>query len=108
MLYVICLCCVLYDVSCVPQMTVQGQNQKTLCCLCCASGPLSAEFSLQRRGYVPGEAVPLSAHIENSSNRLISKSHVDLKMVRRRACWTYTSPSEMSVLLYLLLTHFSL
>ncbi|PVD19277.1 hypothetical protein C0Q70_19763 [Pomacea canaliculata] len=62
-------------------MTVQGQNQKTLCCLCCASGPLSAEFSLQRRGYVPGEAVPLSAHIENSSNRLISKSHVDLKMI---------------------------
>ncbi|XP_046337172.2 arrestin domain-containing protein 3-like isoform X1 [Haliotis rufescens] len=54
-------------------------KSKTLCCLCCASGPISANFSINRQGYVPGEAIIINAEIENLSNRIIKKSKVFLK-----------------------------
>ncbi|XP_025076865.1 arrestin domain-containing protein 3-like isoform X2 [Pomacea canaliculata] len=59
---------------------VEGVNQKTLCCLCCASGPISASFHLERRGYVPGEPIKLLANIKNKSNQKMDKSFVDLRM----------------------------
>ncbi|KAK7115750.1 hypothetical protein V1264_001566 [Littorina saxatilis] len=63
------------------QIPVQGKNEKKLCCLCCASGPITAEFRLERRGYVPGEPISLFADIQNDSNRRVDKSYIDLKMV---------------------------
>ncbi|KAK7473588.1 hypothetical protein BaRGS_00035191 [Batillaria attramentaria] len=62
-------------------MPVQGQNQKMICCLCCASGPIVAEFRLERRGYVPGEAISLFADIRNNSNRRMDRSYIDLRMI---------------------------
>ncbi|XP_046556419.1 arrestin domain-containing protein 3-like [Haliotis rubra] len=52
----------------------QGANSKTLCCWCCASGPISANFIIDRQGYVPGEAIILKAEIDNQSNRRIKSS----------------------------------
>ena len=63
------------------QMPVQGQNEKMICCLCCATGPIVAEFRLERRGYVPGEPIRLFADIRNNSNRKMDCSYVDLRMV---------------------------
>lgn len=63
------------------QAPVQGQNQKMICCLCCATGPIVAEFNLERRGYVPGEAISLYANIRNNSDRVMDKSYVDLRMI---------------------------
>eukprot|EP00916_Digyalum_oweni_P011297 GHVL01018824.1.p1 GENE.GHVL01018824.1~~GHVL01018824.1.p1 ORF type:complete len:423 (-),score=14.79 GHVL01018824.1:325-1593(-) len=79
MFTVICL----LDLNADPnaQMPVQSQNQKTLCCWCCASGPITAEFRLERRGYVPGEPISLFADIRNNSNRKMDKSYIDLRMV---------------------------
>ncbi|XP_046337202.1 arrestin domain-containing protein 3-like [Haliotis rufescens] len=59
----------------------QGANSKTLCCWCCASGPISANFSIDRQGYVPGEAIILKAEIDNQSNRRIKSSSVKMTMV---------------------------
>lgn len=69
------------------QMPVQGQNQKMICCLCCASGPIVAEFRLERRGYVPGEPIHLFADIRNNSNRKMDRSYIDLRMVSRSRSW---------------------
>ncbi|BFZ02494.1 hypothetical protein BsWGS_05532 [Bradybaena similaris] len=59
---------------------LQGSNEKTLCCWCCKSGPIQADFYVDRTGYVPGEAIRLFAVISNGSNRTMDKSYVVLKM----------------------------
>ena len=54
---------------------------KNLCCLCCTSGPISALLSLPRRGYVPGDIIPVAVEIENLSSRKIESASITLKMV---------------------------
>ena len=46
-----------------------NSNAKTFGCLCCTSGPLSATVRIPRYGYTPGEIIPISAEIENLSNK---------------------------------------
>ncbi|KAL5005445.1 hypothetical protein ScPMuIL_018901 [Solemya velum] len=58
----------------------QGENNKMVCCLCCASGPISSILRLDRRGYVPGEAIMINAEINNLSSRRMVSSSVKLKM----------------------------
>ncbi|XP_064605367.1 arrestin domain-containing protein 3-like [Liolophura sinensis] len=59
----------------------QGQNSKTLCCLCCKSGPIEAVCRLERMGYVPGEAIVINAEITNGSSRKMSCSYAELSQV---------------------------
>ncbi|KAJ8304271.1 hypothetical protein KUTeg_017854 [Tegillarca granosa] len=59
---------------------VEAENSKTLCCLCCASGPIHAKFTLERTGFVPGEAIAIKAEVNNGSNRTMSSSFVTLIM----------------------------
>lgn len=54
---------------------------KNICCLCCTSGPISALLSLPRRGYVPGDIIPVVVEIENLSRRKIASASITLKMV---------------------------
>ena len=58
-----------------------GSGSKTLCCLCCESGPISANFRIDRRGYVPGECIVLDGEVDNKSNRSMSHTKVELRMV---------------------------
>ena len=58
-----------------------GNNSKTLCCLCCESGPISAQFHIDRTGYVPGEFITLNGEVTNRSNRTMENSRVELRMV---------------------------
>ncbi|XP_071108217.1 arrestin domain-containing protein 3-like isoform X1 [Haliotis cracherodii] len=59
----------------------RGENEKTLCCLCCKSGPISCRFQIDRCGYVPGESIPIKAEIINHSNRRMTRSYAELYMV---------------------------
>ena len=45
------------DLNAMPGCKDPGENRnhKTLCCLCCASGPISAVIHTNRTGYVPGK-----------------------------------------------------
>ena len=54
------------------------KDHKSLCCLCCKSGPISATMSLDRSGFVPGEKLTLNAEVDNKSNKTMSKSVVQL------------------------------
>ena len=48
------------------------QVEKTLCCLCCASGPISLTARVPRTGFcVVQDAIPFEVDIENGSNRHI-------------------------------------
>ncbi|KAK6179157.1 hypothetical protein SNE40_011577 [Patella caerulea] len=75
---VICL----LDLNREPTATtaLQGHDEKTLCCLCCKSGPISAVFRIDRGGFVPGEAIPINVEITNHSSRTINGSKVVFRM----------------------------
>ena len=47
---------------------------KTICCWCCASGPITLTAEIPRTGFCIGEAIPLNVHLENGSNRQIQIS----------------------------------
>ncbi|XP_067885777.1 arrestin domain-containing protein 3-like isoform X1 [Heterodontus francisci] len=51
-----------------PQITTK---EKTLCCCCCASGPISLNAKIERKGYVSGESIQIFAEIENHSSRTV-------------------------------------
>ena len=57
-----------------PRLTapLSSSNEKTLCCLCCTSGPISLDVSIDRAGYCPGESVAISTAAENHSNRRVT------------------------------------
>ena len=55
----------------IPKML---QVDKTLCCLCCASGPISLTARVPRTGFcVLQDAISFEADIENGSNRRIKQ-----------------------------------
>jgi hypothetical protein len=47
--------------------------EKTFCCWCCASAPLSVVVSIPVTGYVSGQSIPLLAEIDNQSNVDVEK-----------------------------------
>lgn len=61
----------LLDLNPIPEAKQgqEAQDSKTLCCLCCASGPISGKHNIPVSGYVPGEAIQINAELINHSNR---------------------------------------
>lgn len=67
--------------------------QKTFCCFCCASGPLSATVALPATGFVPGQGVPIQAEIENASNVKVDR----LKILLRKVVTFYTNTPRRDI-----------
>ena len=61
--------------------SLSSSNEKTLCCLCCASGPLTLSAKTDRGGYCPGESIAVSTEAENHSNRRVTSVRATLKQV---------------------------
>ena len=58
------------------------QVQRTLCCLCCESGPISITARIPRKGFCIGvDAIPFEADIENGSNRRVR--YLQAKLLKR-------------------------
>lgn len=57
-------------------------NSKSLYWWCCASVPIEATVRLARKGFVPGESIPINAQVTNGSNRRINKTWAKIIMVR--------------------------
>ena len=51
------------------QTPLRAEKQKTLCCLICASAPITLTVELPRRGFCYGEIIPLKVTLENGSSR---------------------------------------
>jgi len=51
------------------QTPLNAEKQKTLCCLLCASAPITLNVELPRRGYCYGDIIPLKVTLENGSSR---------------------------------------
>ena len=65
-----------------PQLTtLSSSNEKMLCCLWCASGPISLSVTIERGGYCPGESIAISTGAENHSNKGITAVQASLKQI---------------------------
>lgn len=72
------------------QEPVRKEDEKTFCCLCCASGPLTLASGIPMAGYVPGQTIACSIDVDNGSN-------VDITQVKyrlsKKVVFKATSPS---------------
>ena len=68
------------DLNVMPEVTqpITESNSKSFGFCCCKSGPLSSTVNLQRTGYAPGEAILVSAEVENLSNKTMNKTEAKL------------------------------
>ncbi|XP_011504212.1 PREDICTED: arrestin domain-containing protein 3 [Ceratosolen solmsi marchali] len=67
------------------------EKNKTFCCLCCGTPPLSVNISLPVRGYVPGQMIPIKVNVENQSGVTVET----LKLVLEKIV-TYTATTPHS------------
>lgn len=79
----------LMEKACQPEKLVM---EKTFCCWCCASAPLSIVVSLPVKGYLSGQAIPLLAEIDNKSNVDVTK----VKFLFRKHLAFHTSAPRMT------------
>jgi len=57
------------------------RKYKSVCCLCCRSGPLGFLLKLPKKGYVPGEPIHFVVEINNQSTRKINGITMSLVQV---------------------------
>ena len=57
------------------------EKEKTICCLCCQSGPVSFAVSTDHGGYCAGENILVTARVENNSNLAVGK--LQAKLIRK-------------------------
>ncbi|XP_071112726.1 arrestin domain-containing protein 2-like [Haliotis cracherodii] len=72
----------MYDLNDDPHASepIVHTAEQTVCCGCCRAGYFSLNYHIDRRGFVPGEEIPLTVEVKNKSNsRLLSE--VKFKMV---------------------------
>lgn len=65
------------------QNPIQLQDEKTICCWCCADGPISMDVYLERGVFVLGETMKLKIDVENSSNESLQQMKVEVTNVSR-------------------------
>lgn len=70
------------DLNNIPNANGGGTitTEKRLCCLCCASNPITATVAVDRLGYVPGERIIFRGDIQNGSRRMMKGSSAELLM----------------------------
>ena len=68
------------------------ETEETICCLCCASPPISLTVNVPRIGFCIGEGIPLTASVDNGSGRIITlRATVSKEVIfqaQERACIT--------------------
>ncbi|EDV21374.1 uncharacterized protein TRIADDRAFT_11395, partial [Trichoplax adhaerens] len=75
------------------------ENEKSICCWCCQSGPLIIRAAIDKKAFVPGEKVTLlTAEIENYTDRNMNGIAISLlQMVTRRAKGILSTKSYASL-----------
>ncbi|XP_045775884.1 arrestin domain-containing protein 17 [Maniola jurtina] len=69
---------------------IHFQMEKTFCCFCCASPPLSVDVQAPVSGYCPGQVIPLTIDIENKSNVQL---HLIKIFLRKVVTYRATTPT---------------
>lgn len=62
---------------------IQLQDEKTICCWCCADGPVTMDVYLERGVFALGEVIKIKVDVENNANVSVEQMKVELKNVSR-------------------------
>ncbi|CAL4113597.1 unnamed protein product, partial [Meganyctiphanes norvegica] len=89
----------LYDLNLDPmsKAPISAETFKTLCCLCCKSGPISLVLRIDRSGFVPGEKLYINAECSNQSTRIVKSSKVKIIQVITYICKGRTKQQSNTV-----------
>lgn len=87
------------DIS-VPQLIEpqSSSNETTVCCLWCASGPISLSVTTDKGGYCIGESIAISIKAKNYSRRRVTVVRASLKqkatLYAKDRTFPYSRPAE--------------
>ncbi|KAM9859032.1 arrestin domain-containing protein 3-like isoform 1-T1 [Aulostomus maculatus] len=68
-----------------------GSNSKTVCCLCCTSGPVTVSASVERKLFSPGETVKIRCEFSNASSRPATPK---AKLQQKQGFYTHNRVSQ--------------
>ncbi|XP_053727079.1 arrestin domain-containing protein 3-like [Synchiropus splendidus] len=70
---------------------MSGANSKTLCCLWCASGPITMDARLEKKAFAPGEVVKIFCEFGNASSRVVTPT---VKLQQKQSFFTHNRVSS--------------
>ena len=76
---------------------LRESTEKTICCLCCASGPVNIEAMIDRSGYTCGESILVTLNVENHSRRTLPRTYAQLMSRITCSCRGRVSVTEKCV-----------
>lgn len=65
---------------------LSGTNSKTLCCLWCASGPITMTVATEKKAFIPSEIVKIICNFSNGSSQ---KATPKVKLQQRQTFYTH-------------------
>lgn len=80
----------------VLQIPTHCDTQKTICCWCCASKPITLAVTVPRAGYCVGEGVPVIATVQNRTSRLfVLRASINQIVTYRAHGTTFRSKTQL-------------
>jgi len=79
------------------QTPLHAEKQKTICCLLCASAPITLNVELPRRGFCYGDTLPLKVTLENGSSRQLRLRAQLLQVIVYTARGRHSHPNKVVV-----------
>ncbi|CAL8346645.1 unnamed protein product [Lota lota] len=73
---------------------LSGSNGMALCCLWCASGPISMNVRLERKAFLPGEHVKILCEFSNASSRTATTK---ARLLQKQVFYTHNRVCKMIV-----------
>ncbi|XP_035514955.1 arrestin domain-containing protein 3-like [Morone saxatilis] len=74
---------------------LSGHNTMTLCCLWCASGPITVTASTEKKAFIPGETVKVICNFSNHSSRTATPT---VKLQQEVVYYTHSRVSKRKVI----------
>eukprot|EP00002_Diphylleia_rotans_P018368 TRINITY_DN3559_c0_g1_i1.p1 TRINITY_DN3559_c0_g1~~TRINITY_DN3559_c0_g1_i1.p1 ORF type:complete len:347 (+),score=82.38 TRINITY_DN3559_c0_g1_i1:69-1109(+) len=71
---------------------VTGEDMKTICCMCCASDPITCRMTLPRGSLILGESMRAALYVTNGSDKEIKSVFIEL---RRKVSYKAKGYSEV-------------
>lgn len=77
------------------QAPLAGSNIMTLCCLWCASGPITLTASIEKKAFTPGETVKIVCKFSNGSSRTATPK---VSLQQKQVYYTHNKVSKLMVM----------
>ncbi|TKS78832.1 Arrestin domain-containing protein 3 [Collichthys lucidus] len=76
------------------QAPLSGSNNMTLCCLWCASGPITLTARTEKKAFVPGETIKIICDISNASSRTATPK---VNLLQKQFYYTHNRVNKLMV-----------